>query len=54
MVNSTNINETNFIVREKLGKNTGDTLLQTADGKWWLEHKTEYVKVGERIKVLWR
>ncbi len=38
------------IIREKMGRGTGDRLLQTEDGRWW-ERWDGVVKTGEEIRI---
>lgn len=54
MVNDTQINNTNLIIKETTGEQTGDIILHTADGRRWLEHKGEYIPTGRKLKTLWR
>ena len=43
---------TNQVVRTKLGRQTGDVLYQTVDGRWWKRLEGEGLQTGEEIRRL--
>ena len=54
MVNDTVMQRGNIIIREELGKQTGDVRSQTADGRWWVTYNGQVVGTGDEVKTLWR